>query len=261
MILNQIIENKRQEVKRAKEKKPLEALKEEAERSRSGSKQGYFKSEISKPHKIHLIAEIKKASPSAGIIREDFRAEEIASLYETNGASAISVVTDEHFFMGSLSYIPLVKRRVSIPVLRKEFLIDEYQIYESVAAGSDAALLIATLLSKEELRRYLDIGAEYGLDFLVEVHSEEDTEKAMAAGARIIGVNNRDLRNFKVDIKATPRLLKLIPDGIVTVSESGIHKAEDILYLRSLGINAVLIGEALMASKDIAAKIKELFPS
>ncbi|MBL7070987.1 MAG: indole-3-glycerol phosphate synthase TrpC [Candidatus Omnitrophica bacterium] len=257
MILTEIIETKRKEVERSRKKAPQEDLIARLEGIAPRPK-NLFKNSLSKPHKIHLIAEVKKASPSAGVIREDFNPVKIASVYQANGASAISVLTDKKFFQGKLSYLKEIRKGISLPILRKDFIIDEYQIYESVLAGADAALLIADLLSVEEIKRFLEIGSRYSIDFLVEVHGEEDVKKALDSGCDIIGINNRDLHTFKVDIKTTPRLLKMIPGGKVIVSESGIKSKENISYLRSFGINAVLVGEALMRSEDIGEKMREL---
>ncbi len=257
MILTDIVEEKRKEIERSKSDISQEDLISRLERAESGRKH-LFKNSISKPHKVHIIAEVKKASPSAGVLRKNFKPLKIASLYETNGASAISVLTDKKFFQGSLSHLKEIKKNVSVPVLRKDFIIDEYQIYESILAGADAALLIADLLSAKEIRRFLEVGRRYSMDFLLEVHTEEDVTKALDSGCGIIGINNRDLHTFKVDIKTTPRLKKMIPEDRIIVSESGIHSKEDISYLRSFGVNAVLIGEELMRSGDIGAKLREL---
>lgn len=258
MLLTEIIEEKRKEIEISKRKIPQEELLARVEKIKSRRRANSFKNSIGKPHKIHLIAEVKKASPSAGVIREDFDPVKIAETYETNGASAISVLTDEKFFQGKLSYLEHIKKNVSLPVLRKDFIIDEYQIYESILAGADATLLIVDLLSLEDLKKFIDIGREFLINFLIEVHSEEDVKKAIDSGCEIIGINNRDLHTFKVDIKTTPRLLKIIPDGKVIVSESGIKTKEDVSYLKSLGVNAVLIGEIFMRSDDIGTKVREL---
>ncbi|GAI97683.1 unnamed protein product [marine sediment metagenome] len=167
-------------------------------------------------------------------------------------------MTDRKFFQGDISHLKEIKKSVSLPVLRKDFIIDEYQIYESIASGADAALLIADLISVEELRRFIDIGRQFNIDFLVEVHSEEDVKKAVDSACEIIGINNRDLHTFKVDVHTTTRLLKIIPEGKVIVSESGIKAKKDISYLRSLGVNAILVGEAFMRSADIGRKVREL---
>ncbi len=255
MILSRIIEEKRKVVDEAKKAKPLGDLIKEI---KSLSVRSSFKKNISRPHHINLIAEIKKASPSKGILRGDFNPVKIAITYQANGASAISVLTDERFFEGRLEYIPKVRGNVSIPILRKDFFIDEYQIYETVASGAEAILLIPEILYMAQMTRFYNLATELGLDCLVEVHNEEDIEKALAIGASIIGINNRDLHTFKVDLGVTQRLIRLIPQNKVIVSESGIKSYEDIMFLKSLGINAVLIGEVFMETDDIAAKMREL---
>ena len=255
MILSRIIEEKRRVVEEAKRLKPQEELIKEI---KNISARSSFRKNISRPHHINLIAEIKKASPSKGIIRGDFNPAKIAMTYQANGASAISVLTDERFFEGKLEYIKMIKEHVSLPVLRKDFIIDEYQIYESVAAGADAILLIAELFSANELTNFYNLAVSLGLDALIEVHSEEDTGKALATGADIIGINNRDLHTFKVDLGVTQKLLRMLPAGKIRVSESGIRTYEDVMFLKSIGINAVLIGEAFMEATDIAAKMREI---
>lgn len=255
MILSRIIEDKRRVVEEAKKAKPQEYLIKEI---KSLSVKSSFKKSISRPHHINLIAEIKKASPSKGILRGDFNPVKIAITYQANGASAISVLTDERFFEGKLEYIQKVRGNVSIPILRKDFFIDEYQIYETVASGAEAILLIPEILSMAEMAKFYNLATELGLDCLVEVHNEEDIEKALAIGASIIGINNRDLHTFKVDLAVTQRLIRLIPQNKVIVSESGIKSYEDIMFLKSLGINAVLVGEAFMEAGDIASKMKEM---
>jgi indole-3-glycerol phosphate synthase len=255
MILSRIIEEKRNVVEEAKRARPIEDI---IRSIKNVSVKSQFKKNISRPHHINLIAEIKKASPSKGILRGDFNPVKIAMTYQATGASAISVLTDERFFEGRLEYITKVRENVSIPILRKDFFIDEYQIYETVAAGADAILLICEILSIAELTRFYNIANELGLDCLVEVHNEEDIEKALAIGAAIIGINNRDLHTFKVDLGVTQRLIRMIPQNKVIVSESGIKRYEDVMFLKSLGVNAVLIGEAFMEADDIAAKMREM---
>jgi indole-3-glycerol phosphate synthase len=255
MILSRIIEEKRKVVDEAKRAKPQGDLIKEM---KSLSVKSSFKKNISRPHHINLIAEIKKASPSKGILRGDFNPVKIAITYQANGASAVSVLTDERFFEGRLEYIPKVRGNVSIPILRKDFFIDEYQIYETVASGAEAILLIPEILSMAQMSKFYNLATELGLDCLVEVHNEEDIEKALAIGASIIGINNRDLHTFKVDLGVTQRLIRLIPQNKVIVSESGIKSYEDIMFLKSLGINAVLVGEAFMEADDIAAKMREM---
>ncbi|MDD4956172.1 MAG: indole-3-glycerol phosphate synthase TrpC [Candidatus Omnitrophica bacterium] len=255
MILSKIIEEKKREIDRAQKKISLSQIRKEAENLYISSQ---FKKNISRKGHINLIAEIKKRSPSKGVIRADFNPLKIALTYQASGASAISVLTDERFFDGKLEYINEVKRNVTIPVLRKEFIIDEYQIYESAVAGADAILLIAQILTQEELARYLSLAKEMGMDVLVEAHNEEDIEKAVASHALIIGINNRDLKDFEVDISVTQRLMRHVPENKIIVSESGIRTYEDVMFLKSLGVNAVLIGETFMASDNIGDKVREL---
>lgn len=255
MILSRIIEDKARVVEEARRARPQEDLVREI---KNLSVKSQFKKNISRPHHINLIAEIKKASPSKGILRGDFNPVKIAITYQANGASAISVLTDERFFEGKLEHIKKVRGNVSIPILRKDFFIDEYQIYETVEAGAEAILLICEILSIAELTKFYNLAIELGLDCLVEVHNEEDIEKALAVNAAIIGINNRDLHTFKVDLGVTQRLIRLIPQNKVIVSESGIKRYEDIMFLKSLGVNAVLIGEAFMEADDIASKMREM---
>lgn len=255
MILSKIIQEKRKEVELSKQKVPLKDLIDKASKVYVKSS---FKKSISRLHQVNLIAEIKKASPTKGIIRGDFNPSKIALTYQAQGASAISVLTDERFFEGRLQYLKDIKERVSIPILRKDFIIDEYQVYESVVWGADAILLIANILSTEELRRYFNLAKSLGMDVLCETHNEEDVYKTLEIGAGIIGINNRDLHTFKIDLTATQRLIRLIPDAKIKVSESGIKTYENIMFLKSLGINAVLIGEAFMEAEDIAGKIREI---
>jgi indole-3-glycerol phosphate synthase len=255
MILSRIIEEKRREVDRVQKKVPLNDLKEEAE---SLYIKSMFKKSISRKGHINLIGEIKKSSPSQGIIRGDFDPLKIALAYQAAGASAISVLTDERFFDGRLEYLKTIKELVSVPLLRKDFIIDEYQVYESAVAGADAILLIAHILTQEELNRYFCVAKELGMDVLVEVHNEEEVEKALKSHASIIGINNRDLTDFNVDISATQRLIRLIPETKVIVSESGINSYEEVMFLKSLGVNAVLIGETFMRVENIGKKVREL---
>jgi len=255
MILSRIIEEKRKVIEEAKRVRPQDELVHEV---KNICVKSTFKKNVSRPHHVNLIAEIKKASPSKGILRGDFNPVKIAVTYQANGASAISVLTDERFFEGRLEYIKKVKENVSLPVLHKDFIIDEYQIYESVSAGADAILLITELLSAGELSRFYNLATSLGLDVLVEVHNEEDVEKALSTDAAIIGINNRDLHSFKIDIGLTQKLIRRIPQNKIRVSESGIKTYEDVMFLKSLGVNAVLIGELFMEADDIAAKMREV---
>lgn len=199
---------------------------------------------------VAVIAEAKKASPSKGVIRPDFDPVAIAKNYVRGGAQAMSVLTDVDFFQGHISYVPLVRAAVELPVLRKDFIIDPLQIEEAYLYGADAILLIAAILDVSQLRDYRVMAEELGMDVLVEVHDEAELTKALEAASRLIGVNNRNLNDFKVDLATTFRLKKLIPDAIPVVSESGISTAEEMKQLRQAGITAALIGESLMRSRE-----------
>ncbi|HEX3359286.1 MAG TPA: indole-3-glycerol phosphate synthase TrpC [Tepidisphaeraceae bacterium] len=265
-ILEQIIETKRHEVAERKLRTPLEQLKETI--STLGRPRNFFqavtKPPVNKP--LNLIAEVKKASPSAGVIRPDFDPIQIAQAYASAGADALSVLTDEKYFQGRLDYIHAIRDVVKLPVLRKDFLIDPYQVYESRAAGADAILLIAECLPTNELIDLQILATELNLTCLIEVH---DIDNLMRVRDHVIGfphrsysllgINNRDLRTFKTDLGTTLRVTELIEDKEVLVSESGIHTAEDIKKLASAGVRSVLIGESLMRSDDIPKKIAELF--
>jgi len=217
-----------------------------------------FMQALMKPVDISVIAEVKKASPSKGIISPDFNPVAIASSYEKGGAEAVSVLTDEKFFQGSLDSIPLVRQEVKLPVIRKDFIIHELQIEEASNYGADAILLIAAILDQNQIRDFLQMSNELDLDVLVEVHDEKELEKSLVAGSRLIGINNRDLRDFTVDLKTTIRLRKGIPDSIPVVSESGIKTHEDMKMLDDNGITAALIGETLMRSDDRETAIRKL---
>ncbi|MFH1753429.1 MAG: indole-3-glycerol phosphate synthase TrpC [Candidatus Omnitrophota bacterium] len=255
MILTKIIEAKKKEIEIAKERLSLAKLQDKLLVMPS---QRSFKQAITKERDISLIAEIKRSSPSAGLLRRDFDPLKIAQVYRAYGASAISVLTDEKFFGGDLSYIDLVKREVYLPILRKDFIIDKYQIFESKLFGADAILLIADLLSRSELFQFIEIARSLGMDAVVEVHNEEDLGKSLSSECEIIGINNRNLHNFEVDIGVTSNLIKSIPEGKIIISESGIKTYEDIMFLKSLGVNAVLVGEVFMRSEDIGSKVREL---
>jgi len=209
---------------------------------------------------IQLIAEVKKASPSRGIIRPDFDPVEIAIIYAGNGAAAVSVLTESGYFQGSLDHLKDIRNALhnKLPLLRKDFIFDLYQVYESRAYGADSLLLIVAILKLEELQALLRLSHELGMSCLVEVHNEAEVEIALSSEARIIGINNRDLTTFSVDIATTERLSPLIPPDRIVVSESGIKERADIEKLSQLGVDAVLIGESLMAAPDIAAKMREL---
>lgn len=209
---------------------------------------------------ISLIAEVKKASPSKGLLREDFQPIELAATYSGNGAAAISVITDSHF-MGEPAHLTAVKESGasgSVPVLRKDFLFDPYQVYEARAIGADTYLLIVDILSPSQLAELIHVGSELGMTPLVETHDAEEIATAVDAGAQVIGINNRDLHTFVTDLATTESLAPLIPPGRVIVSESGISTPDDLARLEPYGINAVLVGEALVTAADTAAKVRSL---
>lgn len=205
----------------------------------------------------NIIAEVKKASPSKGIFIEDFDPVGIAEVYEANGAAAISVLTDSHYFMGSLDNLIYIREHTKLPLLRKDFIIDVYQIYEARVAGADAVLLIAAVLNDAELGEFLKLSTSLGMASLVEVHSEDELTRALDGGAEIIGINNRNLTTFETDINTTVRLTGLIPDGKVIVSESGIDSRGDIDRLKGARVDAFLIGEAIITAPDMGAKLRE----
>ena len=199
---------------------------------------------------MHYICEVKKASPSKGIIAGDFPYLQIASEYEEAGAACISCLTEPEYFKGSLQYLSEISKNVTIPVLRKDFTCDEYMIYEAALNGADAVLLIAAILTDEELLKYRNTADELGLSSLFEAHDEEETERCLAAGARIVGVNNRNLKDFTVDIGNSLRLREKVPENVIFVAESGISTADDVRALKAAGVNACLIGETLMRAED-----------
>lgn len=256
-FLKQVVAKKREKIFFAKNQLPLEILKEKITNANLVARP--FTKTINKTGQISLIAEIKKASPSRGIIREDFNPLEIAMVYQQNGVAAISVLTEEEYFQGSLDHLKLVKESVSIPVLRKDFIIDAYQLYESKISGADAVLLIGALLSRENLTEFLEIASNLGLDCLVEVHNEKELKKVLGIkNAHLVGINNRDLHSLEIDFKVTEKLFPLIPKEKTVVVESGIRSNQDILFLKILGVRAVLIGEVFMQATDIKAKLEEL---
>jgi indole-3-glycerol phosphate synthase len=210
---------------------------------------------------IKLITEVKKASPSKGVICKNFHPVDIALTYAENGAAAISVLTEPKYFQGSLDYLKEIRETLGEdrpPLLRKDFIFDPYQVFQARAYGADCLLLIAAILSPTNMKYLLDLSQNLGMDCLVEVHDEKELEIVLASDARIIGINNRDLRTFKTDINITKRLKKLIPDDRIVVSESGIVSREDIIELQSCGVTNFLIGEALTASPDISLKMRQL---
>jgi indole-3-glycerol phosphate synthase len=207
---------------------------------------------------IQLIAEVKQASPSRGILTSSFNPTELARAYAEGGAAAISVLTEASYFMASIEHLAAIREAVGLPLLRKDFIFDPYQVYESRAYGADALLLITAILSRGQLEELISLSHSLGLGCLVEVHNEDETERAVLSEAEIIGINNRDLNTFDVDINTTRRLQPLVPKGKIVVSESGIRSRKDVEKLRKWGVDAVLIGEALVTAENVRAKMKEL---
>ena len=256
MILEEIAARTVQRVAEEKAAVPLSEMKKRAEALDANT--GFpFRKALS-GDEISFICEVKRASPSKGLIAPDFPYLDIARDYERAGASAISCLTEPFWFKGRDEYLAEISNAVKIPVLRKDFTVDEYMIYQAKTLGASAVLLICSILSKEQLSEYLGIAQSLGLSALVEAHDEDEVRTALSVGAGIIGVNNRDLRTFTVDINNSARLRKLVPPEVLFVSESGIKTAADIEALRSNGTNAVLIGETLMRSPDKKAALDEL---
>ncbi len=255
-ILDELAKLARQRVIDLKAEVPLEEIRRRAEGCKRGTEFPFEKA--LKTNDIAFICEVKKASPSKGIIAEDFPFLQIAKDYEAVGAAAISVLTEPNKFLGSVEILRRIAAEVKIPVLRKDFTVDEYMIYEAKILGAAAVLLICAILSAEQLAEYIKLAHSLGMSALVEAHDEREIETALNAGARIIGVNNRDLRSFSVDTNNSARLRSLVPRDRIFVSESGIQTAEDVAKLRKIGVNAVLIGETLMRAHDKASKLAEL---
>lgn len=250
MILDKIVQVKQIEIDNHKSVCPLPELLTAIEGSPVTRD---FYAALKTGSELKLIAEVKKASPSKGIIRPDFEPVSLAQSYCQGGAAAISVLTDEQFFQGSLSYLGLIREHVALPLLRKDFILDPYQLYQSRAAGADSVLLIARILSQGQLTEYISLARELGMEPLVEIHSREDLAKSLEAGAKIIGINNRDLATFQTDLGLTLELAKDIPKDCLIVSESGIREPEDLRLLAGAGVKAVLVGEALAREEDVVA--------
>lgn len=253
-MLNRIIAEKREEVEQRKKDIPVSSLKERTAQRQAPLDFAHALSGGS----TRLIAEVKRASPSRGLLCPNFDPVELAKTYAQGGAAAISVLTEANYFQGSIEHLAAIREEVRLPLLRKDFIFDQYQIYESGAYGADALLLIVAILSQEQLEGLLSLSRSLGLSCLVEVHNEAEVERALLSGAKIIGINNRDLNTFKVDINTTRRLCSLIPEKRIVVSESGIRSRGDVEKLKGWGVNAVLVGEALVTAGDILTRMKEL---
>ena len=254
-ILDQLANYARERTEQAKKKIPLDEIKRQALALPKGS---FAFENALKRSGISFICECKKASPSKGLIAPDFPYLQIAKEYEAAGADCISVLTEPKWFLGSDEYLKEIAKTVSIPCLRKDFTVDEYMIYEAKVLGASAVLLICSILTEEEIREYLYLCDELGLSALVEAHDEAEVSVAVKAGARLIGINNRNLHDFSVDTDNSRRLCELIPRDVLFVSESGVRTAEDVAKLRAIGADAVLIGETLMRAPDKIAKLAEL---
>lgn len=253
-ILTKIVNKKQQRIAAAKKSMPLTTLQELCVPNAAGR----FSSALSRPNQVNIIAEVKKASPSKGVIREDFDPLTIAREYTEGGAVAISVLTEEDFFQGSLEILRNIRSITELPLLRKDFIVDEYQIYEAAYAGADAFLLIASLLEVEQMRAFAALGTELGLDALVEVHTAQELEKVLNCSPSIIGVNNRNLKTFEVNLKTSIDLATQTPKETILVSESGINSSADIQYLRQAGYQAFLVGEQLMRAASPGQALAEL---
>ena len=253
-ILQEIAAYKREFVAQAKRRFGLDDMRIAANDS---AEPGDFASAL-QGEGIALIAEIKKASPSKGVIRADFDHERIAATYAENGASALSVLTDEAYFQGRDIYLPEARQVAELPALRKDFTVDAYQVYQARYLGADALLLIVALMDSGQLEDLYGLGRELGLACLVEVHTREEMVRATQIGAHIVGINNRNLKTFTTTLDTTFELMGDVPDGIIQVSESGINHRDDVERLEAAGVDAVLVGEALMREQDIGAKVREL---
>lgn len=256
-VLSEILATKRTEVAFLKERTPLQALQEQLQ---DAPPTRDFRGALASAQGTALIAEVKKASPSKGVIREDFDAVEIARTYAENGAACLSVLTDQKYFQGKLEYLQQIREVVSTPILRKDFIVDPWQIPQSRAAGADAILLIVAALCPQDLRCLIKTAAEYDLTALVEVHDAEEMQEALDAGAKLIGINNRNLHTFRTSLSVTLDLVPTLPPDPdrLLVSESGIFTRQDVETLEAAGVHAILVGESLMRETDIGIKVREL---
>jgi indole-3-glycerol phosphate synthase len=258
MFLSEIIKLKKKRLEHAKAARDFEELKQSAFEKRERAKKHRLRENLQQ-NRINIIAEIKRASPSKGVINDKIDVAEIAGNYEKGGACAISVLTEEDRFKGSLEDLKTVRQKISLPVLRKDFIFDEFQIFEAAEAGADAILLIAAMLDDKVLQKLHRLAeTDLGLDALVEVHTLEELERVKKLGARIIGVNNRDLHSFQVSLEVSRELIKHAPENALMVSESGIRAKEEILELRELGFSGFLIGETLMRSGNVEEELRQL---
>ena len=255
MILDRILANKYIEVAQRRIATPIESLREQA---LAQTPPRDFLGALQRAGRPALIAECKKASPSKGLLRPEYDPAQLARTYAENGAAALSVLTDEKFFQGALNDLSVACEAACLSALRKDFIVDGYQIYEARAAGADAVLLIVAALRLDQMQELHQLINELGMTALVEVHDEAEVETALQIAPKLLGVNNRNLYDFSVDLHTTGRLRKCIPPEIALVAESGIHTAEDVALVRDMGVNAILVGEALVTANDVGTKVREL---
>jgi indole-3-glycerol phosphate synthase len=254
-VLDRIVANKREEIALVKQRRDLQALKDAIA---SAPEIRNFAEALKRHDRIRLLAEVKKASPSKGVIRPQFQPVDIARAYEAGGAAAISVLTDEPFFQGQLEYLTRIRQTVSIPVLRKDFILDEYQVYEARVAGADAVLLIAECLPGDELLHLYECITGLGMTALVELYDPIHLDRVLATGSPLVGVNNRDLRTFAVDLEHVIRLRSQIPTNVTLVAESGIFTAAEVQRLEEAGVDAILVGESLMRQENVEQAVRLL---
>ncbi|HEY9059476.1 MAG TPA: indole-3-glycerol phosphate synthase TrpC [Pseudobacteroides sp.] len=257
MILEKIVDAKRMQLSEEMKQIGIDGWKQRLSRPGLHKPIDFFKA-IKREGRVSIISEVKKASPSKGIIKEAFNPLEIAKEYHASDVQALSVLTEKNFFQGSDEYLVRIRQSIPLPILRKDFIIDLWQIYQARYIGADAILLIVSILNDDELRKFQAIAGILGMQCIVEVHDKEETLRAIDAGAKIIGINNRNLKTFDVDLKTTEKLMNCIPHDKAVVSESGIKSREDMIYLKELGIDAVLIGETFMRAPSIKEKIDEI---
>ncbi|HVV99942.1 MAG TPA: indole-3-glycerol phosphate synthase TrpC [Planctomycetaceae bacterium] len=254
-FLERIVDHKRQEIVAAMQRRPAAELKTQLA---SAPPVRDFVGALRNGPGMHLIAEVKKASPSAGLIREDFDPLAIARVYQAHGAHCLSVLTDENFFQGHLDYLTAIRQTVSLPVLRKDFILDRYQVLEARVAGADCVLLIAECLNNCQMRDLYFYASELGMECLIEIYDADNLDRVLKLEPALVGVNNRDLRTFVVDLEHTLQIRPRLPEGTLLVSESGIRTRDDVLRLQEAGVEAMLVGETLMRSPDIGTKVDEL---
>ena len=258
MILDDLVASTKKRVELSKRKISPEEMMDMAKKCTHRLPAFAFEESLKTDEEMHFICEVKKASPSKGLIAPDFPYIEIAKDYEEAGASCISILTEPEYFMGDIEYLKVIRETVNIPLLRKDFAIDPYMIYEAKVSGADAILLIAAILTDEELKEYREIADELGLSCIFEAHDSDEVKRCLKAGARILGVNNRDLRDFTVDIHNCLRYMDDVPDDVLFVAESGIRSHDDIAELAKYHVDAVLVGESLMRASDRQGALKKL---